>query len=136
MAIGRDTDIELVFRRLHPRLWRGLLAFTGSAEVASDAEAEAFTQAIARGDAIRDPEPWIWTAAFRISSGMLAKRSKMVDSFVPAEPLRDQPVIERIREAVTGRARCVTPEPNHVNAVASAGTRTSNETAMRTGTGA
>jgi DNA-directed RNA polymerase specialized sigma24 family protein len=46
---------------------------TGSADVASEAVSEAFAQAIARGHAIRDPAAWVWTAAFKIAKGELAR---------------------------------------------------------------
>ena len=51
------------------------MAFTGDAELASDAEAEAFAQVIRRGDAVEDVEAWVWRSAFRIASGLLASRS-------------------------------------------------------------
>jgi RNA polymerase sigma-70 factor (ECF subfamily) len=37
-------------------------------------EAEAFAQALRRGDALRDPERWVWKVAFRIASGELRAR--------------------------------------------------------------
>jgi RNA polymerase sigma-70 factor (ECF subfamily) len=66
--------MEALYRQIGPNLWRSLLAYSGDREIASDALAEAFAQAIARGDEIRSPEPWIWTAAFRIAAGELARR--------------------------------------------------------------
>ena len=51
MAVVGDQDrVEAVYRSVHPRLWRSLLAYTGDAELASDAEAEAFAQVLRRGD--------------------------------------------------------------------------------------
>jgi DNA-directed RNA polymerase specialized sigma24 family protein len=41
-------------------MWQAVLAFAGDPEVASDAVAEAFAQALRRGDAIRSPERWLW----------------------------------------------------------------------------
>jgi RNA polymerase sigma-70 factor (ECF subfamily) len=49
-------------------------AFTRDPEVASDAVAEAYAQALARGKAISAPAAWIWRAAFRIAGGMLQER--------------------------------------------------------------
>ena len=81
-------DLESVFRIEAPRMWRALLAFTGDGEVASDAVAEAFAQAIRRGDAIRSAERWVWKAAYRIAAGELKDRSgydyRIAD--VPVEP--------------------------------------------------
>ena len=36
--------------------------------------AEAFAQALARGDAIDSPDRWVWKAAFRIAAGELKRR--------------------------------------------------------------
>lgn len=61
-----------LFEAEHARLWRSLLAHTGDPDVASDAAAEAFAQAVRRGEAVRDPAAWVWRAAFRIAAGQLA----------------------------------------------------------------
>jgi len=66
--------LERVYREHGDRLWRAVLAFAGDPEVASDAVAEAFAQALRRGEAIRDPARWIWRAAFRIAAGELKYR--------------------------------------------------------------
>lgn len=76
--------VEVAYRRTHARLWRALLAFGADAELASDATAEAFSQALARGDAVRDVEAWVWRAAFRIANGMLASRGTTQE--LPADP--------------------------------------------------
>jgi DNA-directed RNA polymerase specialized sigma24 family protein len=68
-----------VFRRVHPRLWRSLLLFTGDAEVASDAVAEAFAQVLRRGAAVVDVEAWVWRSAFSIAGGLAAARSRATD---------------------------------------------------------
>lgn len=70
----RPSEIELLYRDQGARMWRALLAYVGDPDLASDALAEAFTQAIARGEAIRDPASWIWAAAFRIAAGDLKRR--------------------------------------------------------------
>ena len=70
--VGDQDRVEAVYRSVHPRLWRSLLSYTGDAELASDAEAEAFAQVLRRGDAIDDVEAWVWRSAFRIASGLLA----------------------------------------------------------------
>ena len=51
--------LERVYRDHGDRLWRAVLAFAGDPEVASDAVAEAFAQALRRGDAIREPDRWV-----------------------------------------------------------------------------
>jgi RNA polymerase sigma-70 factor (ECF subfamily) len=87
-------QIERLYREQGDRIWRGLLAFAGDPEVANDAVAEAFAQVLRRGDEVRDPERWIWRAAFRIAAGELKERRKIVETVAaPAyemdEPARD-----------------------------------------------
>jgi RNA polymerase sigma-70 factor (ECF subfamily) len=57
-------------------MWRAVFAFSGDREVASDAVAEAFAQALRRGDAIRSPERWLWRTIFRIAAGELHDRRR------------------------------------------------------------
>jgi RNA polymerase sigma factor (sigma-70 family) len=63
--------LEQVYREQSAKLWRALIAYTGDREIADDALAEAFAQAIGRGGALRTPERWVWIAAFRIAAGEL-----------------------------------------------------------------
>jgi RNA polymerase sigma factor (sigma-70 family) len=67
------SDIERVYREHGGRLWWAVLAFAHNPEVASDAVAEAFAQALRRGPAIRDPARWVWRAAFRIAAAELKR---------------------------------------------------------------
>jgi RNA polymerase sigma-70 factor (ECF subfamily) len=69
-------ELERLYRDQRDRMWRAVLAFSGDAEVASDAVAEAFTQALGRGAAIRSPERWIWRTVFRIAAGELKERRR------------------------------------------------------------
>ena len=78
-AVGDQDRVEAVFRRVHRRLWRSLLLFTGDAELASDAVAEAFAQVLRRGDGVEDVEAWVWRSAFRIAGGLVAARSSSTD---------------------------------------------------------
>ena len=77
MGVSDARGLEDLYRAEHDRLWRSLLAFSGSPEVASDAMAEAFAQALRRPDELRDPRRWVWRAAFRIAAGELKTRSRM-----------------------------------------------------------
>jgi RNA polymerase sigma-70 factor, ECF subfamily len=70
-------EVERLYREQGDRMWRAMLAFAGDPEVASDAVAEAFAQALRRGDAIRDPTRWVWRTAFRIAAGMLKERGRI-----------------------------------------------------------
>ena len=56
------------------------MAFGGDQELASDAMAEAFAQALGRGDAVDAPDSWIWRAAFRIAAGELKERRRVAAS--------------------------------------------------------
>jgi RNA polymerase sigma-70 factor (ECF subfamily) len=76
MRSDADEGLEGLYRELAPRIWRALVAYTGSPEVASDALNEAFAQALARGSEIVAPERWLWTAAFRIAGGELKERRR------------------------------------------------------------
>lgn len=71
-----EARLRSVFEAERGRLWRSLLAHTGDPEIASDALAEAFAQALRRGEAMRDPAAWVWRAAFRIAGGQLATRRR------------------------------------------------------------
>jgi RNA polymerase sigma-70 factor (ECF subfamily) len=74
VEVRTDEGIEQVYREQATPLWRALVAYSADREIAADAVAEAFAQAIARADAIRDPSRWVWTAAFRIARGELKRR--------------------------------------------------------------
>ncbi|MEO8292976.1 MAG: sigma factor-like helix-turn-helix DNA-binding protein [Actinomycetota bacterium] len=79
MSGGEHEAVERVWVDDGPRLWRSLLAFSADADVASDAMAEAFAQALGRGPEIRDHAQWIWRAAFRIAAGDLQSRRREVE---------------------------------------------------------
>ena len=70
------VGLEHVYREHGGRMWRALFAFSGDRDVASDALAEAFAQALHRGGALRAPERWIWRASFRIARGELKERRR------------------------------------------------------------
>jgi RNA polymerase sigma-70 factor (ECF subfamily) len=109
-GVSRTDRIERLYRERGDRIWRGLLAFSGDPDIASDAVAEAFAQVLRRGDEVRDPERWVWRAAFRIAAGELKERRKyeligVAGSYEMEEPARDLVVAlatlsERQRAAV------------------------------------
>jgi len=92
---------------LAPRV-HSLLAFTGDPELAKDAMAEAFAQAIGRGDAIAHQDRWVWRAAFRIASGEMKQRSRRMPlreaPYEMAEPATD---LLRILHQLSPRQRAV-----------------------------
>jgi RNA polymerase sigma-70 factor (ECF subfamily) len=71
-----SADIERLYKAQGARMLRSLLAFSGDPEIASDAVAEAFAQALRRGSEIRDLERWLWRAAFKIAGGELKERRR------------------------------------------------------------
>jgi RNA polymerase sigma-70 factor, ECF subfamily len=86
-----ERRLERVYREQGARIWRAVLLSSGSREVADDAVAEAFAQALRRGGALRDPAAWVWRVAFRLAAGELKERGR-VDVFTdePAAGLPDR----------------------------------------------
>src|SRR6266540_3917678 len=62
-------ELERLYRSQRGRMWQALFAFAGDPEEASDVVAEAFAQALRRGDAFRSPERRLWRTVFRIAAG-------------------------------------------------------------------
>lgn len=75
---SRRAELERLYRERRGRMWQAVFAFAGDPEVASDAVAEAFSQALRRGEEIRSPERWIWRTIFRIAAGELKDRRRHV----------------------------------------------------------
>jgi RNA polymerase sigma-70 factor (ECF subfamily) len=74
---ANPTDkLERLYRDHGDRLWRAVFAWSGDRQVADDAVAEAFTQALRQGDSLRDPMAWIWRVAFRLAAGELKDRGR------------------------------------------------------------
>ena len=82
-AASIADEIEVVYRRQGERMWRALYGYAGNRDIADDAVAEAFAQALRRGTALRQPERWIWRAAYKIAAGKLKERA------TSASPLPD-----------------------------------------------
>ena len=85
-----ERRLERVYREQGVRIWRAVLLSSGSREIADDAVAEAFAQALRRGDELRDPAAWVWRVAFRVAAGELKERGR-VETFAdePAAGLPD-----------------------------------------------
>jgi RNA polymerase sigma-70 factor (ECF subfamily) len=96
VTTDRVSAIEAVWRADGTRLWHSLTAFTGDREVASDSMAEAFAQALGRGDGIRDPAAWVWKASFKIAAGEMARRSKAAPSSDRSEVSMPEPVADLV----------------------------------------
>jgi RNA polymerase sigma-70 factor, ECF subfamily len=94
VSAGPGPELERFYRKDGARLWRSLLGYTGDPDLARDAMAEAFAQALGRGEAVKDQDRWVWRAAFRIAAGELKRRSLQrsladVRSYELAEPPTD-----------------------------------------------
>jgi RNA polymerase sigma-70 factor, ECF subfamily len=89
-----DRGLEQLYRQEGARLWRAILAYSGDREVANDAVAEAFAQALRRGDAVRRPQAWVWRAAFRIAAGEMANRARFVQVRQASAPAVDPESLE------------------------------------------
>jgi RNA polymerase sigma-70 factor (ECF subfamily) len=69
-----SQSVEALYRQDADRLWRAVYAFAGDRDIASEAVADAYAQALRRGPVVRDPAAWIWRASFRIAAGALKAR--------------------------------------------------------------
>jgi RNA polymerase sigma-70 factor (ECF subfamily) len=96
------TDVEAVYREDGVRLWRALYAYSDDPELASDAAAEAFAQALGRGAAIRDVRSWVWRAAFRLAAGDLKDRSKYAHGPIPEGVSHDLHLDDELVAALQG----------------------------------
>jgi RNA polymerase sigma-70 factor (ECF subfamily) len=89
-----ESRLEGVYREHGARLWRAVLLASGSREIADDAVAEAFAQALRRGPAVRDPAAWVWRTAFRIAAGELKERGRVETSGREAETGMPEPFVD------------------------------------------
>lgn len=96
-----DRELEELYREHAGRLWRALVAFTGDPEIGSDAMAEAFAQALGRGDELREPLRWVWRVAFRVAAGELKVRRRRLPAVDPRVSELDEPAGELV--AALGR---------------------------------
>jgi RNA polymerase sigma factor (sigma-70 family) len=72
--VDEESGFEMLYRRTGPRLWRAVLAYTGGRrEVTDDVVAEAFARTLARGDAVRTPEQYLYRIAFRLAAQELRR---------------------------------------------------------------
>lgn len=76
VIIESRRRIEIVYREQRTKLWRALVGYSLDPDLASDSLAEAFAQLLGRAEEVRDPERWVWKAAFAIAAGELAERRR------------------------------------------------------------
>ena len=101
-SVSDVGEVEAFYRQDGDRLWRALYAFAGNEEVASDAVAEAFAQALRRGSAIRDVRGWLWRAAFRLAAGDLKRQSNLSRGPMPEGAFHDAHPDEQLLVALQG----------------------------------
>jgi RNA polymerase sigma factor (sigma-70 family) len=94
VAIDQGLRFEAVYREHGEHLWRSLLLYSGDREVASDAVAEAFAQAIRRGEQVQSALAWITRAAFRIAAGELKARRRSGSSIADRAYEMPEPAAE------------------------------------------
>lgn len=83
MKDAASSAIESLYREHGGRLWRAVCAFAGDPEIANEAVSEAFMQLIRRGEGVREPDRWVWRAAFRIAAGELKDRRERSGARLP-----------------------------------------------------
>jgi RNA polymerase sigma-70 factor (ECF subfamily) len=88
------ADFAKLYAKEAPRIWRTMLAFTGSHEVASDVVAEAFAQWLRRGAGVKSPVLWLWKSAYRIAAGELRHRRSTIGSIVDVPTEQEIPDVD------------------------------------------
>jgi RNA polymerase sigma factor (sigma-70 family) len=101
VSIEPRDAVERVWREQGGKLWRSLVAFTTDPDVATDAMAEAFAQALGRGAAVRDHDRWIWRSSFRIAAGELKARSSRSDALPERSYEMPEPAADLVRALAT-----------------------------------
>lgn len=91
--VGDDAWVERVrvaYDGVRVPLWRALVAWSGSTDVADEALAESFAQLLCRGAEVRDPAAWAWRSAFRLAAGELQRRRSAAGRQVDGEDVMDR----------------------------------------------
>ena len=89
-----------MYEREGQRLWRALFLYCRDPEIASDAVAEAFAQALRRGSAIKSHRRWIWRASFRIAAGELKARGRLSPHLPELSYEMPEPAVDLARALV------------------------------------
>lgn len=105
MGVARDAavtqpveaDLERLWREDGHRIWRAVAAYSGDPEIANDALAEAFAQALSRLSEIREPLPWLWRTSFRIATKELRRRRRRSPAVPTGSYEMPEPLVETLR---------------------------------------
>jgi RNA polymerase sigma-70 factor (ECF subfamily) len=87
-----ERSLERLFEADAQRIARALFAYSGDWEIAFDAMAEAFSQALASHTEIRSPRRWVWSVAFRVAAGELKVRGRTLQLADSAYEMPDPPL--------------------------------------------
>ena len=109
-ALGTLAYWERLYRAENPRIWRALVGCYGDPDVAGDAVAEAFVQAIGSRSTIRDPAAWIWKTSFKIAAGELQRRGLLDELSDQASYEMADPELPQLLDAL----RSLTPSQRAV----------------------
>jgi RNA polymerase sigma factor (sigma-70 family) len=96
----REQEVERLYRTEGARLWRAVMAYSGDREIANDAVAEAFAQLLARGEAVREPLPWLWRSVFKIANGELKAQSRTATAVAEIPYEMPEPIADVVRALV------------------------------------
>ena len=99
-AVSRADRVRATFEEVHLPLWRALVAWSGSTDVADDAVAEAFAQVIRRGDDVEDVRAWVWRSAIRLAAGELQRRRRDVVELPPLAEAHTDPDIAALLDVM------------------------------------
>jgi RNA polymerase sigma-70 factor (ECF subfamily) len=103
------VDIEALFERLYPALYRHVHRLTGDPDVADDVAQEAFVRLLNQSLPENEARPWLYTVAMNLvrDGARKAERTQRLRQNVPTfrdvDPAPDE-VMERGREVAAVRA--------------------------------
>ncbi len=97
MKVRPEAEVERLYRQEGGKLWRGMVAYSRDRDIASDAVAEAFAQALGRADQIESFLPWLWKTAFRVATREMVGRRELPAGRVDTSYEMPEPVGDLLR---------------------------------------
>jgi RNA polymerase sigma-70 factor, ECF subfamily len=97
--VDEEQRFDELYRKVGPRLWRAVLAYTGGRrDLTDDVVAEAFARTLERGNEVRDPEAYVYRVAFRLAAQELRRSPTVAD--VPDLGVWDDPELTGLLDAL------------------------------------
>jgi len=97
--VDEERGFDELYRRVGPRLWRAVLAYTGGRrELTDDVVAEAFARTLERASRVRALEPYLYRVAFRLAAAELRRAPTVAD--VPDASLDRDPLLSELFDAM------------------------------------